>query len=67
MVPKKLKTRGVVVRLDPADHRRLKHLAADRDCTLLDLARKMILDGMIKVERARKPAPPDARRGGTAK
>jgi hypothetical protein len=45
------KTRGVLVRLDPALHRRLKHVAADRDATLLNLARKWIAEGVERAER----------------
>jgi hypothetical protein len=54
MTPEKPKTRGVVVRLDAEDHRRLKHLAADSDCTLLELARRWIREGIAQGERSSK-------------
>jgi predicted transcriptional regulator len=44
------KQRGVLVRLDRSTHRRLKHLATDRDSTVLDVARGFIEEGIQRAE-----------------
>jgi hypothetical protein len=52
----KAKKRGVVVTLEAQVHRRLKHLATDRDSTVLDLARSLLLDGILRAEAEAKRA-----------
>lgn len=46
----KPKGRGVLVRLDPALHRRLKHVATDCDATLLELVTRWVSEGVARAE-----------------
>jgi hypothetical protein len=48
--PKAVKGRGVLVRLEPTLHRRLKYVAIDRDSTVLALVRGWIAEGVARAE-----------------
>ena len=56
--------RPVIIRIDPALHKRLKHVATDLDATLMALVRQWIAEGVVRAERElRRPTRRAARPG----